>query len=354
MSWRFNSVALSLVMIAFSAWIQLPPDQKLAAEDERAFNEELKRLEKLLSTANDKDAIELQIANTYAAGGQFSKAIRRLRRVVGANVGFDPSSDIDFRNLRGTAEFQSIMDDVRRQTEPVHNSRLIATLQTRDVRPENIAFDSKRSAFILGNTARFELVKCSLTGACVPFVTPHTAEKGYVLGLKIDSAADAVWATNNTTDKASLRCYDLETGELKRTASIEGRHAFNDLAISSTGTVYVTDTAASSVYQLSSGTVTLQRIAPQHTFTDANGIAISADEKLLYVSTWEDGLDVIDVQSGVVMAVIHPSDVGLAFIDGLYAMQRSLIAIQNGLMLPRIVEFRLSENGRQKARLTSF
>ncbi|HZS54895.1 MAG TPA: hypothetical protein VFA65_10860, partial [Bryobacteraceae bacterium] len=155
MSWRFNSVALSLVMIAFSAWIQLPPDQKLAAEDERAFNEELKRLEKLLSTANDKDAIELQIANTYAAGGQFSKAIRRLRRVVGANVGFDPSSDIDFRNLRGTAEFQSIMDDVRRQTEPVHNSRLIATLQTRDVRPENIAFDSKRSAFILGNTARF-------------------------------------------------------------------------------------------------------------------------------------------------------------------------------------------------------
>jgi hypothetical protein len=47
---------------------QLPPNQKLSAEDEREFNKELERLEKLLSTANDKGAIELQIANTYAAG----------------------------------------------------------------------------------------------------------------------------------------------------------------------------------------------------------------------------------------------------------------------------------------------
>lgn len=47
------------------------------------------------------------------------------------------------------------------------------------------------------------------------------------------------------------------------------------------------------------------------------------------------------------MPMIHPEDIGLAFIDGLYATQGSLIAIQNGPMLPRIVEFGLSENRRQ-------
>ncbi len=120
-------------MIAFSTWAQVPPDQKLSAEDERGFNEELERLQKLLSTANDKETIEMQIANTYAAGGQFSEAIRRLRKVVGADIGFDPSRAIDFRSLRATAEFESIMEDVRRQTPPVHNSRLIATLHTRRV-----------------------------------------------------------------------------------------------------------------------------------------------------------------------------------------------------------------------------
>jgi len=49
---------------------QLPSRRKLSAEDEREFNQELKRLDALLPTANDKAAIQLQIANTYTAGGQ--------------------------------------------------------------------------------------------------------------------------------------------------------------------------------------------------------------------------------------------------------------------------------------------
>lgn len=147
--------------------------------------------------------------------------------------------------------------------------------------------------------------------------------------------------TTRRRERASLRCYDLKTGKLLRTASIRGKHVFNDLAISSTSAVYVTDTAEGSVYQLSPGKTAFQRIAPQHTFTAANGIALSADGRLLYVSTWEDGMDVIDLQTGTVAPMIHPDDVCLAFIDGLYAIDGSLVAIQNGPMLPRIVEFRM-------------
>lgn len=66
-SWR----ELSLILLAVSTFAQLPLAQKLSVEDEREFTKELQRLEALLSTANDKPAIELQIANTYAAGGQF-------------------------------------------------------------------------------------------------------------------------------------------------------------------------------------------------------------------------------------------------------------------------------------------
>ena len=140
MSLRFASFAFSVVVVAFSTVVaafsaraQLPPDQKLSAEDERGLNEELERLQKLLSTANDKATIEMQIANTYAASDQFSAAIGCLRKIVWADIGFDPSRAIDFRRLRGTAEFESIMDDVRRQTPPVHSSRVIATLHTCDI-----------------------------------------------------------------------------------------------------------------------------------------------------------------------------------------------------------------------------
>jgi hypothetical protein len=223
-------------------------------------------------------------------------------------------------------------------------------LDVRDVRPENIAFDSKRTAFLLGNTVKFELVRCSLSGRCLPLVPPNVGEKGFGLGLKLNRGVDEVWATYNGPDGASLRCYDLESGKLLRAASLHGKHVFNDLALSSTSAVYVTDTAEGSVYQLSPGTSALQRIAPQHTFTAANGIAISGDGRVLYVSTWQDGIDVIDLQSGAVAPMIHPDDICLAFIDGLYAMDGSLVAIQNGPMVPRIVEFTMDAN---HARITA-
>jgi outer membrane protein assembly factor BamB len=347
MGLHFVCAALSVLLLRVPTRAQLPPTRKLSVEDEREFNEELARLKSLLRSANNRPAIELQIANTYAAGGQYSEAVQGLRKLIGQNLGFDPSKDPDFAKLRHTAEFQRIMDEVRRQTPPVHNSRPVATLDDRDVRPENIALDFKRTAFLLGNTAKFELVRCSLSGHCIPFVKPKTGEHGYALGLKVNRGADQVWSTYNTPEGAALRCYDLGSGELLGSAAIQGKHVFNDLAISSGGVVYVTDTAEGSVYRLSPGTVALQRIAPQHAFTAANGISISIDGRLLYVSTWEDGLAVIDLQSGAVAPMIHPDDVCLAFTDGLYTLDGSLVAIQNGPMLSRIVEFRMSANRRQ-------
>lgn len=173
---RFVCAALSVLLLGFPLWAQLPPRQKLSVGDEREFKKELERLETLLLAANNKPAINLQIANTYAAGGQYPDAIERLRKLVGANLGFDPSRDPDFAKLQGTAEFRSIMDEVRRQTPPVHNSRLITTLDVGDVRPENIAFDIKRNALLLGNTATFEIVKCSVAGNCILLVSPKTGE----------------------------------------------------------------------------------------------------------------------------------------------------------------------------------
>lgn len=129
-----------LLPMVFSVSAQLRSPQKLSAEDNRELHKELERLQRLLSTANDKGAIELQIANTYAAGGQYQEAIRRLSKVVDADLGFDPSRDRDFANLRNTVEFQPIMEEVRRQTPAVLHSRLVATI---DANPQ---IDKKDSA----------------------------------------------------------------------------------------------------------------------------------------------------------------------------------------------------------------
>ncbi len=351
--WMLAARALLILLTAHILWSQLPPSQKLSAEDNRGFNRELERLRSLLATANDKGAIELQIANTYAAGGQYPEAIQCLRKVVDADLGFDPSRDPDFASIRDTVEFQSIMEEVRRQTPRVSNSRLIATIDKRDLFPENLALDRTRKTVFLGSTARDEIVRCPIGAACLPLVPPSREEQGYVLGLKIGKRSGTIWATNNTPSGASLRQYDMKTGKLKQTAGVRGKHVLNDLALSSAGVVYVTDTSEGSVYELANESGTFRKIAPEHTFTAANGIAISPDDKMLYVSAWGDGIDIIDLASGSVQPLPHPANVGLAFIDGLYATEGSLIAIQNGPMLPRIVQFKLSNSGREIVGMTT-
>lgn len=239
------------------------------------------------------------------------------------------------------------MADVRRQTPPVLNSRLVATIDRRDVFPENIAYDTKRKAFLLGSTVRNVIIRCALGAACVPFVKGSGADQEYILGLKIDRASDGIWATTNSPTGANLRRYNLKSGELERTVWLEGKHIFNDLALSVSGVVYVSDTSEGSVYRLDVQGGKLQRLAREHPFTAANGIALSADENMVYVSVWGNGIEVIDLRSGSVKPVLHPRHISLAFIDGLYALQGSLVAIQNGPMLPRIVQFGLDKSGRE-------
>ena len=347
------ALATLVVLAAFPASAQLPSPRRLSAEDKREFNQELRRLKTVLATANDKCAVQLQIANTYAVGGQYREAIRGLRTLVDADFGLDPSRDPDFANLRNTREFQWIIKKVRRQTPAVLNSRLIATIDDRHLAPESLVFDPTRKMFILGSTARDEIVECSGNAPCVPLSTSSHTEQGYALGLKADHISGKLWATANTPTGASLRRYDIETGKLEQAARIEGKHVFNDLALSSGGMVYVTDTAEGSVYQLDPRNNALRRIAPQRTFTGANGIAISRDDKMLYVSAWGDGIDVIDLRFESVLPIVHPNDVCLAFVDGLYATEGSLIAIQNGPILPRIVQFRLDRAGRNIVQMST-
>jgi sugar lactone lactonase YvrE len=121
----------------------------------------------------------------------------------------------------------------------------------------------------------------------------HTrAQNRQALGCNLGNNQYAEWR-----QPAPLQYQNWEPGTNR---TLEGKHVFNDLALSTTGVVYVSDTSEGSIYQLNTQSNTLRRVAPEHTFTAANGIAISPDERMIYVSAWGDGIDMIDLRSGSV------------------------------------------------------
>jgi hypothetical protein len=282
------SIWVSLTLIAFA--LQIPPSEELSVDDNKGFAQELDRVRDLLGSANDKGSVQFQIARTYAAGGQYRDAMEWLQKVVHSNLGFDPARDKLFTNLHNAKEFQSLVEQARIQTAPVSNSHLLAVLPESDLFPENIAYDFDTKTFFLGSTFKNEIIRCKQQGACNVFVAPHREGLGTVLGLKIDQRSRTLWTTSNKETGASLRQYSLTSGQLRGSYPLSGGHLFNDLVVSSTGEVFVTDARARSVYRLSNGKSRLEPLAPSHVFTAANGIALSPDERTLFVSSFGDGI----------------------------------------------------------------
>jgi DNA-binding beta-propeller fold protein YncE len=96
------------------------------------------------------------------------------------------------------------------------------------------------------------------------------------------------------------------------------------------------------VWRLDPNGASLARL-PQR-FESANGITISPDGYLLYVSTFPNGITVLDLKTGNTAPISRPADLCLASIDGLYFHEGSLIAIQNGFMNPRVIRLVLSRD----------
>jgi hypothetical protein len=331
------SLTLALSFAGWPASAQLPVSGKLSDSDWPLFRAEVARIEKLLSSAPDKGTVTYEMARTWASAKHWPETMQWLRKVAGLRDGLDPSRDSIFAELRGTREFEEILAAVREATPVVSRSSSAFVVPEGDLVPESIAYNPKDKQFYFGSMSKGKVVRCSTTGDCTQFA----GGLGVVVGLK--SHGNSLWLLSNSDNESALIHYNLASTRVVRKYLITGAgHNFNDLAIAPAGDVYLTDTRASAVWQLAAGSTDLRRLPERFEF--ANGIALSPDGKLLYVSTFPDGITVMDLKTRVAAPIARPPDLCLATIDGLYSYRGALIAIQNAFMTPRVVRFPLTRD----------
>ena len=334
---RCTNVVVFLLSIACPVSAQLPASARLSDADSASFHAEVARIEKLLISATDKCAVTYQMARTWASAKQWPETMTWLRKVSALNAGIDPSRDPLFQDLRGAREFKEILAAVRQATGPVSSSRIAFRVQEGDLVPESVAYDPHQERFYFGSMRKGKVIRCTMSGDCTPFVTGL----GLVLGLKVSH--DGLWLLSNSDKESALIHYDIASARQIRKYAIAGPgHNFNDLAIAPDGGIYLTDTPAGAVWYLDKNSTSLARRPGR--FQAANGIALSSDGKLLYVSSYPDGVVVVDLKTGISNPLAHPDDLCLAAIDGLYFYRGALVAIQNGFMAPRVVRLVLSRN----------
>jgi len=220
------------------------------------------------------------------------------------------------------------------------SSQVAFQLPERDLFPEGIAYDPASQRFLLGSLRKSKIISVGLDGVVDTLAGRSELGQGGILGLKVDPERRVLWANFHQSSeqlnadssvpfRTGIHKIDLDTGLLLRSYSIEKEeenHLFNDIALASDGTVYITSYSKGTLYRIPAATGELEAwlSMPEGVYT--NGIAIGPRGRSLFVA---GNADVYRVEIGTneVKPLEVPEGSFVGFGDGLYFDDGGLIII---------------------------
>lgn len=321
--------------------------------DAAEVREQIAIVEKLQPIVPDRGAVLYFLSTAKQHLGETREALSLLKECLALREGFDPSGDPAFLGLKGSKEFDDLVEKVHRDFPPVTSARFAFVTEEKDLIPEGLAYDEKRNFYYLSSLNRKKIVQIDSEGRVSDFVPGDRYGLLPVLGIRLDPADGTIWADSfEDAGRTELLHFDSAGILLGRYSPKDGaKHGFNDLVLRKNGEVITTDSLNNQVVRFDSRSQAFAPLATYRTLFYPNGIALADDDQTVYVAD-AVGIVRIDLRSGE----SHDVDPGprntLAGADGLYWRKGSLIAIQNGIGSPRVAAFKLSKDGSRVTQAT--
>lgn len=289
------------------------------------------------------------VACGQALTGKSTDAIAQLEKLAQMHLIFPAQKDEDLASLQTNPQFKAILERFANLESTVVGQSVPAfSLAEKDLIPEGIAHDPKTGSFFVGSVHKRKILRIPAKGAPNEF-----AAKGLdaVLGMALDEKRRALWAcssaipemtgyTEADKGRANVVEFDLDTGKLRRSLRLDEKgsnHTCNDLAVDGEGNLFVSDPGASMLYFLPNGSKTLEPYLHAGKIAAPQGIALTRDQKSIYLADYARGIAHIDRATHEVTWFQPSPDATLVGIDGLTMIDDDLLAIQNGVRPHRVL-----------------
>ena len=210
-------------------------------------------------------------------------------------------------------------------------SELIQLNFEKDLLPEGIAIDSRTKKLYLNSLKNNKIVSSALDGSN-PTTFLETNSYNYLSGFGMTIKRDTLYALGNSLpegkSKSILLLLQLSTGALIDSYSIKDSvsHYWNDLAISTTNQVFITDSESNKIYTIQRPSKTIEIYLDSEAIPNSNGITISANDNYLYLAS-DNGIAVIETAS---KKLLNKPKEEYSSIDGLKYYKNNLYGIVNG------------------------
>ncbi len=196
------------------------------------------------------------------------------------------------RILLAVVTFASLSPFVRAQ------GRTEVTINDTGVQAENLTSSQDGSVYF-GSTAKGTIYRAAPGASqAEPWIQASTAGLTNVLGVLADDKTSTLWVCQNNTGgrggtpvvgQTALRSFNLKTGAAKSTYPFPTNGGVcNDMAISSNGTVYATESFGNRIHRLRPGATELDVWVTDPRLSAIDGLALLADGAV-YVNTFLSG-----------------------------------------------------------------
>lgn len=325
------------------------------AKDYTAYFENLKAA---VQFRPDNPTMKYNLAGANALVGNKQEALTLLMNVAEMGLVYDPAADTDFESIKNSEEFKSILGLIEKNKAPINHSEVAFKLPEKNLITEGVAYDPASETFYVGSIYQRKIVSIDKQATIKDFASEQDGLWS-IFGLKVDAKRRTLWVCSTVTPqmrgfqkedegKSAVFKFDLKTSKLIKQYSLPDqskRHWFGDLTITSRGDVLISDSQApGAVYAIFAEKDRLELFISSEPFRSPQGIALSADEKQLFVADYSIGILVFDMATKKYVKLTAPGNVSLIGIDGMYFYKNSLIAIQNGVRPHRVIRFFLNRN----------
>jgi len=327
-----------------SALVRYQGYQKEAVEAERRgeYEPALKNYLKMIEMIPHKPEANYSAARVQAIMGNSREALEFLEKALSLGYTLPGGLDKSFDALKTNAEFQKIQAMIEALKRPIGPNRVAFTIPEKDLLPEGIAYDPGEDCFYLGSMWKSKIIKIDRTGTVREFAGEKLDGLRSVAGMKVDAERRILWALSFVSQPwgkvapeeigwSAVFKYDLKTGKLVKKYEVDDRqagHLFNDLTVTRSGDVFITDSNRSEIWTIFHEADVLELFFRSDEFMYTNGITTGPNDQTLYVASPGNGVFRIDIPAKECRLVSHPQEMTLSAIDGLYFYENSLVAVQ--------------------------
>lgn len=369
----FPSLVLALILavpyLAIAQQADAPPaSQQLphwlsqAAEayhagDHEAWVKATKQLHQLRPYNQD---FMTHLVKGYALTGNLSAAFDMMLNMQQQGLAAEWDSVEEVESMRDTRLYDHLRDLMHEAGQPFGDVEHWSTLGEDVVMPEALALHGER--VFLGTVRDGHILVSEDDGeSWQSFASPETVpELQGVFDLAVDGERGHLWVATGRVPQfqgdaredgvqSSLLRLSLDSGELDAEfplSSGSGRNLIGSLALASNGTIYAADTMAPMIYHMDDEEEGLQPYFGHQNFTSLRGLALGADDQLLYIADYELGIFVINASGGEqAWKLAVPDNLNEGGIDGLFFWDGHLVGIQNGISPQRVVRLELGPDG---------